>query len=415
MPLHIECGGRCRRPRSTRLEQTDAPEKAIKANGWCGPPQAQRLAATHEGSKRRVTGGAVAARLKPPTSQGRTEPMLHSGGFLLLLLPLEVPLHGAADALVEVHLGRKAQLPGRHRLVGACERNVAHLVGHLVDVGLLANMLLNGRNQLVQGVRGAATQIHDQPRVLPVDCGYHAAHNVVNVRELSHSRPITVLVNRLVVVDGVDKLEGCHVRPPTWSIDSEEAEHRDVQLVEMVEGVAKELAAALGGSVRADGGVTPLVLAEWRGRVLSVDAAAGGSHDVLDAEVPAVLEDVDGADNVRRDVAVKVLDGIAHSRLGCQVAHDVRLLFLENPCKDVLVADVKHVHEKLPASGLLCRLAEDVEAAKLDLVVVVAVEVVDGDHVITAQKQLLRRVASHESSSAGDEDALLPCNLGHGN
>mmetsp|Transcript_12628 Transcript_12628/g.25691 ORF Transcript_12628/g.25691 Transcript_12628/m.25691 type:complete len:268 (+) Transcript_12628:507-1310(+) len=267
--------------------------------------------------------------------------MPRSGSVLLLLsLPREVPLDCAADALVEVHLRRKAQLARRDRLVGTGERHVAHLVGQLVDDGLLAHVLLDRADELVQGVRGAAAQVHHKPRVDLVDGRDHAAHDVVDEGELPHGGAVAVLVDGLVVVDGVDELEGGHVGPPTWPVDSEEAEHCDVELVEVVEGVPEQLATALRRGIRADRGVTSLVLTEWRARVLPVDAAARGGHDVLHPEVPAVLEDVDRADDVRRDVAVEVLDGVAHSRLGCQMAHGIGLLILEYLREGVLVTDV---------------------------------------------------------------------------
>mmetsp|Transcript_107392 Transcript_107392/g.321140 ORF Transcript_107392/g.321140 Transcript_107392/m.321140 type:complete len:343 (-) Transcript_107392:52-1080(-) len=335
----------------------------------------------------------------------------HSG-LLRARLPLQVPRDRAPDALVQVHLRCEAQLARRHRLVCTRERHVSHLVWQLVDDGLLAHVLLDSRDKLVQCVRGATPQIHHQPGVNPVDRADHPVHNVVDVGELAHGRPVAVLVDWLVVVDGVDELEGCHVWPPPRPINREEAEHRDVELVQVMEGVTKELAAPLRRSIRAYGGVAPLVLAEGCGGVLAVDTAAGGGHNVLHAKVPAVLEDVDRAHDVRGDVAVEVLDRIAHPCLGCQVAHDVGLLVLEDLPEGVLVTDVKDVDGELAGSRLLSCSAQDVQAIELDRVIVISIEVVDGNHAVAPSQEPLRSVPANEARGAGDKDALLLCHGG---
>jgi len=96
--------------------------------------------------------------------------------------------------------------------------------------------------------------------------------------------------------------------------------------------------------------------------------------------VPAGLEHVEEADEVALKVSARVLDGVAHARLGGEVHHDVEAVLSEQALDEGGVAQIAaHEGEAAVCVGLI----QHAEARVLDSRVVVTVEVVEADdHVI---------------------------------
>ena len=92
--------------------------------------------------------------------------------------------------------------------------------------------------------------------------------------------------------------------------------------------------------------------------------------------VAAGLEHVEEADEVALEVGARVLDGVAHARLGGEVHHDVEAVLREQALDEGGVAEVA-AHEGEAAVGI--GLGQHAQARVLDAGVVVAVEVVEAD------------------------------------
>lgn len=114
----------------------------------------------------------------------------------------------------------------------------------------------------------------------------------------------------------------------------------------------------------------------------------------------AGLEHVEEADEVALEVGAWVLDGIADSRLGSEVHHDVEAVLGEQPLDEGGVAQVA-ANEGETAVGV--DLSKHAQTRVLDTGVVVAVEVVKADNdIIGLLEQLLDEERADEASGSGD-------------
>lgn len=115
----------------------------------------------------------------------------------------------------------------------------------------------------------------------------------------------------------------------------------------------------------------------------------------------ACLEDVKETHKVALEVGARVLDGVAHARLGGEVHHDVESVLSEQTLDEGGVAQVA-ANEGEAAVGVYLR--QHAQARFLDAGVVVAVEVVETDDgVIGRFEQLLRQKRPDEASSTRDK------------
>lgn len=115
----------------------------------------------------------------------------------------------------------------------------------------------------------------------------------------------------------------------------------------------------------------------------------------------ACLEDVKETHEVALEVGARVLDGVAHARLGREVHHDVESVLGEQALDEGGVAQVA-AHEGEATLGV--GLGQHAKARVFDAGIVVTVEVVETDDcVIVRFEQLLRQKRPDEASSARDK------------
>ena len=144
-------------------------------------------------------------------------------------------------------------------------------------------------------------------------------------------------------------------------------------------------------------------LPERQPRVAAVDARAAGIDQVLHRVVPARLEDVEEAGDVRADVLVRIRQRVAHAGLRREVDDAIEAFLREQRVDRGPVGDVELVEREVGVLELL-------QPRELEVDVVVLVEVVESDHGVAAREQALRDVHADETGGAGDEDfhSLLP-------
>ena len=116
---------------------------------------------------------------------------------------------------------------------------------------------------------------------------------------------------------------------------------------------------------------------------------------MLDRVVAAGLEHVEEADEVALEVGARVLDGVAHARLGGEVHHDVEAVLGEQALDEGGVTQVA-AHEGETTVGV--GLGQHAQARVLDAGVIVAVKVVEADDdVIGLLEQLLDEECADEA------------------
>lgn len=147
-----------------------------------------------------------------------------------------------------------------------------------------------------------------------------------------------------------------HVGALPGTIDGKEAEHGDIDAVDVAVNMGLEFVHALGGGIRADGAHDGIRFPERGIRAAPIDGRAAGEDQVRRLEVPARIEDMLGADDVDAVVEVGVLEGGADARTGGQMHDHFRLKFAKEPPDPILVADVDFVEGEWPDCSAWARL-----------------------------------------------------------
>ena len=205
-------------------------------------------------------------------------------------------------------------------------------------------------------------------------------------------------IDRLALEDIAREQEQRHVRASPGSVHGEESQARGRQLEERRVGVRHELVGALAGGVQRHRMIGGVVLRERHVGVGAVYRAGRGVHQVLDAVVAAAFQHVEGAGDVAAHVGVWVLERMAHAGLRREVHHALKFLAREERGHGRLVGEVE-LHE---AKLRLHREAR--EARLLERNVVVLIQVIETDHLVTAREQPLGRVRADEAGGAGQEN-----------
>lgn len=122
---------------------------------------------------------------------------------------------------------------------------------------------------------------------------------------------------------------------------------------------------------------------------------------MLHGVVAAGLKDVEEADEVALEVGTRVLDGVAHARLGGEVNHDVEAVLSEQALDEGGIAQVAANEGE---AAVRVGFGQHAQARVLDAGVVVAVEVVEADNnVIGVLEQFLDEERADEAGGSGDE------------
>ena len=118
---------------------------------------------------------------------------------------------------------------------------------------------------------------------------------------------------------------------------------------------------------------------------------------MADALPAAALEHMQKSGDVALHVDVRIADGMAHARLRGQMYDRAELVAVEKLLHGLPIGDIELVESKAALS------LENGESRRLELRIVVVVEIVDPDHLIAAREQRLRRVKADEARGPRDE------------
>ena len=129
---------------------------------------------------------------------------------------------------------------------------------------------------------------------------------------------------------------------------------------------------------------------------------------MLDRVVAACLEDVEETHEVALEVGARVLDGVAHARLGGEVHHDVEAVLGEQALNEGGVTQIA-AHEG--EAAVCVGLGQHAKARVLDAGVVVAVEVVEADDsVVRFLEKLLDEECTDEAGGSRHKHSSI-CHL----
>lgn len=233
--------------------------------------------------------------------------------------------------------------------------------------------------------------VHDAPDALD---------DVVDVGEVAATVAHVEDFDGIPAAQLLGEAEVGHVGPAHGAVNSEEAQPGRGDGVELGVGGGHELVRLLGGRVERHRRVDAVLLGERHLLVAAVDRAGAGVNQVLYGVVAAGLEHVEEADEVTLEVGARVLDGVAHARLGGEVHHDVEAVLSEQALDEGGIAQVA-AHESETAVGV--DLGQHAQTCVLDGGVVIAVEVVEADNrVIGFLEQLLNEERADKASGTGD-------------
>jgi hypothetical protein len=114
--------------------------------------------------------------------------------------------------------------------------------------------------------------------------------------------------------------------------------------------------------------------------------------------MPAAFQHVERPHDVAAHVGVRIFKRVAHAGLGGEVHHAHEFLALEKLCNARVVGKIELHEAEFRVRG------ETREACLLERDVVVSVEAVETDDLVTARQKALRGVETDESGGARDEN-----------
>ena len=234
--------------------------------------------------------------------------------------------------------------------------------------------------------------VHDAP---------HALDDVVDVGEVAAAVAHVEDLDGVAAAQLLGEAEVGHVGPAHGAIHREEAQAGGRDGVELGVGGDHELVGLLGGGVERHRRVDAVLLGERHLLVAAVDRAGAGVDQVLHGVMATGLEDVEEAYKITFQVGTRVLDGVADSRLSCEVYHDVKAVLCEQALDEGGVTKIS-AHEGEAALGI--GLGQHAQTRVLDAGVVVAVEVVEtDDHVIGLLEKLFDEERTDEAGGTRHE------------
>ena len=169
----------------------------------------------------------------------------------------------------------------------------------------------------------------------------------------------------------------------------------------MAVGVGHQFVGLLAGGIEAHRMIHRLALIKRQVAVAAIHRATGGIHQVFHAVMTAPLKDVTEAHQVALDVGRRIFKRITHTRLGRQIHHHPGPFGSKQRQQRLTLFQGNLL--KTPGTGRGHGL-DRLEARLLEGGVVIAVEVVDADHAITALQQPLAKSGPNETGSTGHQN-----------
>ncbi|MNH13311.1 hypothetical protein D3C79_728790 [compost metagenome] len=161
---------------------------------------------------------------------------------------------------------------------------------------------------------------------------------------------------------------------------------------------SQQFIGALAGGVQRNGMIDRVLDTERHLAVGAVHRTARGVDQVVGAMVPTGFQHIEETHQVRLPVDIRVVQRVAHPGLGRQVHHLGKSVLLKQAHQGRFVDDV-HFPEAKTRQSL-----QHLEACVLEFHVVIVVEVIDTNDLLTLAAQALDRMKADETGRTGDQD-----------
>src|SRR3989344_2110575 len=190
-------------------------------------------------------------------------------------LVLTEPGDELTDALRDRRAGPKTEVALCLRPVGNCLRDIPRLHRHKPLLRLLSEGVLNMRDEGSErhGLGPSQVVYLVSARGLAFENGDNARDDVRYVREATTHLATVVDIDRLTREDTLGEFEEREVGPAPNTVDREESQADELDAIEAMVGMGKELVGALGGTVDGHRLVNAVVFMHRRLRVLAIDRA----------------------------------------------------------------------------------------------------------------------------------------------
>ena len=167
----------------------------------------------------------------------------------------------------------------------------------------------------------------------------NALHNIVHIGEVAAAVAVVVNLDGFATQQLVGEAEISHIRATGRAIDGEEAQACGGDIVELAVAVRHELVALLGGGIEAHGVIHIVVGGEGNFCIATVNARRAGINEMFNRIVAAGFENVIESDDIAFNINIRVLNAIAHARLGGEIYYDVKVVLFKETVDEVAVGD----------------------------------------------------------------------------
>ena len=172
----------------------------------------------------------------------------------------------------------------------------------------------------------------------------------------------------------------------------------------MMVRISQQFTRLLRRGIRTDGIVHVLLLGKEGGFATAIHTGRTGKHEILDAVSMTQLHQPRGALDVGMDVDEGILNTGTDAGPCGQVAHPLGTVGLEDVGDEGLVADVAAADGDAVGSVFV---QKEGEVGLLDLGVVLVIDFIDNDNVVTTGKEMIGHVRADESRAARHEDLFV--------
>ena len=117
--------------------------------------------------------------------------------------------------------------------------------------------------------------------------------------------------------------------------------------------------------------------------------------------VPAALQDIGKAGQIGINIGMRNLERISHARLRRQMDHDRKPVAREQMWN---CDAIRHIQVFEPKAGIA---SQNVQPGRLQLRIIIRIEIVEPDNAMAGPKQSLRHVESNEASGSRYQDWLI--------
>ena len=182
----------------------------------------------------------------------------------------------------------------------------------------LSDGALDHSDQLVHGHRAVVAQV-DGLESSETACCSRSPSNIVYTGEVPPLCTVSVHRDRIVLRDGLNEPEHAHVQAAARAVHGEISQHIGVHAVQVVVGLEQRFRRTFRCSIRRQRAIARGFFRDGTAAPDAVYAGGGGQNELADLELPAQLQQVEGAEDVGLVAGAGVLHAVSDTGLSREV------------------------------------------------------------------------------------------------